>query len=190
MGRGRHGWVVGPGGWIAQLARKALAARQVWLERQVRLAVLPARLDGPAACLACLDVLSSSASCTGRLACLAGTVGWAVWMKRLSGCAGPVRLRWWHGWTALKAQIAQPARLAWLDGPDVDPRPGGPTLVARWPGMLARLPRLSGLAGSAGSTICSFLLFLIPGLGQARPGCATPFQASHRRRRSRVEVEA
>jgi hypothetical protein len=27
--------------------------------------------------------------------------------------------------------MAQLARLAWLDGPDVDPRPGGPTLLAK-----------------------------------------------------------
>jgi len=75
------------------------------------------------------------------------------------------------GWTGLKAQIAQLARLAWLDGPDVDPRPGGPTLLARWPAMLARLPRQSGPAGSP-----------LPRIVLASPCFASPRNRSTRHR--------
>jgi len=117
---------------MARLSRKSIEARQV---RLARLAVWPARMDGPSACLTRLDVPSSPASSTGRLArpaSLAGCHGrlgllyeTAVW---LCWTSSPALI---SGWSELKAQMAQLARLAWLVGPDVDPRSGGPTLLAQ-----------------------------------------------------------
>jgi len=81
MGRRRHGCLVGPVGWIARLSRNVIQARQFRLAPLARLAVWPARLDGPAGWLARLDVVTGPNSCPGRVAWLAGpagTFGWTV----------------------------------------------------------------------------------------------------------------
>jgi len=66
-------------GWLDRTAGPKSLSSPAGLAWKAGPAGRVARTAGwPSSCLARLDVLSSSASCTGRLACLAGTVGWAV----------------------------------------------------------------------------------------------------------------
>ena len=64
--------------------------------------------------------------------------------------------------------MTQPARLAWFDGPDVDPRPGGPTLlaqVARHAGPVAQTVRPSWLGWLDHMEHMVGLMFLLGRLG-------------------------